>query len=85
VEAHGIICCSIVKEVKPAKCPGIISHGHHGHVLVVPEFGKIFLAEVVFQHGCKTLTMLRVDLGSPSSGGVTAGQANSNGRPPGGP
>lgn len=85
VEPHGIICCSIVKDVKPAKCPGVSSHGHHGHVLVVPEFGKIFLAEVVFQHGCKTLTMLRVDLGSPSNGGMTAGQASSNGRPPGGP
>jgi hypothetical protein len=85
VEPHGIICCSIVKEVKPAKCPGVISHGHHGHVLVVPEFGKIFLAEVMFEHGRKTLTMLRVELGSPCSANVLAVQANSNGRPPGGP
>jgi hypothetical protein len=82
VEAHEVIHCSLVKKFDPAKCPGICEH--HGHVLVVPEFGRIYLAEVLFQYGRKTITMLRVELGSPSSGNVAAGQADSNGRPPGG-
>ena len=84
VKAHGIICCSFVKELHMSKCPGIKHHGHNGHVLVVPEFGAIYLAEVMLEHGRKTLTMLRVELGSPNGGGVTAAQATTNGRPPGG-
>ena len=84
IEAHGVVCCSLVKEILPAKCPGIVRYGHHGHILVVTEFGKIHLGEIVFQHGRKTLTMIRIELGSPNGGGVTAAQADSNGRPPSG-
>jgi hypothetical protein len=82
IEPNGILRCSMVQEVQLAKCPGITQLGHHGHVLVVPEFGKIFLAEVLFSHARKRITMLRVELGSPQSGGGSAGDADSNGRPP---
>ncbi len=81
VEAHGVVYCSLVKDIQPAKCPGIVRHGHHGHVLEVPEFGKIHLAEILFQHGRKTLTMVRVELGSPNGGGLTVVAADSNGTP----
>jgi len=84
LDASGVIRCSIVKELKPTKCPGVEHRGHHGHVLVVPEFGTVHLAEVVIEHGRKILTMLRIDLGSPNGGGTTVGQADSNGRPPSG-
>lgn len=83
IETHGVICCSLVKELRPAQCPGIKRFGHHGHVLVVPEFGKIHLAELCLTHGSKTLTMIRFELGSPQGGGGTAGQTGTNGRPPG--
>jgi hypothetical protein len=83
-DAHGTIRCSLVKEVHPPKCPGVESRGVHGHVFVIPEFGKIRLAEVVFEHGRKTLTMLRVELGSPTDGTFVGAQADSNGRLPGG-
>jgi hypothetical protein len=83
IEPHGVICCSLVKTLKPAKCPGVEHLGHHGHVLVVPEFGKIHLAELMITHGSKTLTMIRFELGSPNGGGGTAGQSGTNGRPPG--
>ena len=82
VEAHGMIRCSLVKELKPPTCPGIARHGHCGHVLEVPEFGKVYLAEVVFEYGRRRLTMLRIELGSPNGGGVTVAEAHSNGRPP---
>src|SRR5713101_6734725 len=85
IEAHGVIRCSLVKDIQPAKCPGIVRYGHFGHVLEVPEFGKIHLAEVLFQYGRKTLTMLRLELGSPNGGGMTVVSADSNGRPPSGP
>jgi hypothetical protein len=84
IQNHGVIHCSLVKELLPKKCPGVVHYGHHGHVLVVPEFGRIFLAEVVLEYGRKILTMLRVELNSPCSGGFTASQADSNGRLPGG-
>jgi hypothetical protein len=83
IEPHGVISCSLVKELKPEKCHGITRLGHHGHVLVVPEFGRIHLAELVLTHGSKTLTMIRVELGSPNGGVVTASQSGNNGRPPG--
>lgn len=61
-------------------CPGVKRLGHHAYHIV--DFGKIFLAEVLCQYGRKTLTMLRVQLGSPNGGGFTAVQADSNGLPP---
>jgi len=85
VEKHGVVRCSMVKELQPEKCPGIVRHGHYGHVLVVPDFGKIHLAEILFEYGRKTLTMLRIELGSPNGGALTVTEATSNGRPPGGP
>jgi hypothetical protein len=85
VDRHGVVCCSLVKQLEPAKSPGFVYHGHYGHVLDVPEFGKIHLAEVLCEYGRKTLTMLRVDLGSPNGGAMVVAQGGSNGRPPAGP
>lgn len=82
IESHGVAHCSLVKDVQPAKCPGVARHGHYGHVLEIPEFGKIYLAEILFQHGRKTLTMLRLELGSPNGGAMTVAAADSNGQPP---
>ncbi|HVM74291.1 MAG TPA: choice-of-anchor P family protein [Candidatus Saccharimonadales bacterium] len=84
IEPQGVIVCSLVKELKPEKCPGIKQHGHHGHVLEIPEFGKVYLAELVQTHGTKTLTMIRFELGSPNGGGGSSGQSGTNGRPPSG-
>lgn len=61
-------------------CPGVERFGRHRFHVV--DFGDIFLAEVLCQHGRKTLTMLRVELGSPSGGGLTGPEACSNGLPP---
>jgi hypothetical protein len=90
-EAHGALLCSVVKEVKfkcldegQDECPGVKRHGRHR--FHVQEFGNIYLGEVLLQHGQKTLTMLRVELGSPNGASLTAVQASSNGQPmpPGG-
>jgi hypothetical protein len=62
------------------KHAGIEPLGDHGFDVV--DFGKIFLGEVLCQHGRKTLTMLRVELGSPNGGGVTVVEGSSNGWPP---
>jgi hypothetical protein len=85
-EAHGALLCSLVKDVKfkcldegQDTCPGVKRHGRHR--FHVRDFGNVFLGEVLFQHGQKTLTMLRVELGSPNGAGITVVQADSNGRP----
>ncbi len=92
LELHGVLLCSIVKEVefkysgadenqqrKRYPCPGVERHGRHMfHVL---DFGSVFLAEVQFEYGRKSLTMLRLELGSPNGAAMTIVQADSNGRP----
>lgn len=65
---------------KEYPCPGVKRLGHHAYHIV--DFGNVFLGEVLCQHGRKTLTMLRVELGSPNGGGFIAVQADSNGLPP---
>jgi hypothetical protein len=61
-------------------CPGVERFGRHR--FYVRDFGNIFLAEAFFQHGRKTLTMLRVELGSPNGGAFTGPEATINGEPP---
>ncbi len=92
LELHGVLLCSIVKEVefkypgadenqqkKRYPCPGVERCGRHMfHVL---DFGNVFLAEVQFEYGRKSLTMLRLELGSPNGAAMTIVQADSNGRP----
>jgi hypothetical protein len=96
--AEGVLLCSVVKEVhfkEPGFCcppedkdkrkekfipAGIEPIGRHAYHVV--DFGDIFFSETLCQHGRKTLTMLRIELGSPNGGGFLVTQADSNGWPP---
>jgi hypothetical protein len=62
------------------KHPGVERLGRHAYYVV--DFGKIFLGEILCQHGRKTLTMLRIELGSPNGGSFTVAEGSSNGWPP---
>jgi hypothetical protein len=73
----GVLYCSLVKDIKTT-CPGV---KRRGHLLEVPQFGKIFLAEVVAEHGTRSLTMLRLELGSPTGGPITVCDIQGNGQP----
>src|SRR6266436_1675568 len=68
------------KEKKKFIPPGVQPIGRHAYHVV--DFGDVFLAEVLCRHGRKTLTMLRIELGSPNGGGFVAAEADSNGEPP---
>lgn len=57
--------------------PQLGRHAYH-----VVDFGDVFLGEVLCQHGRKTLTMVRIELGSPNGGGFNVGEGSSNGWPP---
>jgi hypothetical protein len=75
-EGHGEILCSLVKKIK-TNAPGVTVEGH---ALVVPEFGRVYLAEVLLGSCKRTLTMLRFELGSPVSGSGVAAQIVVNGQ-----
>jgi len=91
LEAHEHLFCSLVKEIHfqepgfqkkvdrftPAEVQRV---GRHG--IYVVDFGHVYLAEVLCRHGQKTLTMIRVELGSPNGGGLTGAEGSSNGEPP---
>jgi len=53
-----------------------------GYVFVVPEFGKVTVAEVFAERGARTLTMLHLELGSPQTANLTAAEGGTNGKPP---
>jgi hypothetical protein len=65
-ESKGIVLCSLVKDVKTT-CSEL---RRYGNVIVVPHFGKIYLAEFQLQRHERELAMLRVELGSAVGGGA---------------
>ena len=44
----------------------------HGHVVVVPDFGKIYFGEMFIAAHSRRLTMVRFQLGSPDGGEIVA-------------
>ena len=52
----------------------------HGHVVVVPDFGKIYFGEMFIAAHSRRLTMVRFQLGSPDGGEIVA----ADGEAPGG-
>jgi hypothetical protein len=77
VDPCGVFLCSLVKDMK-INCPGVKPVGH---ALEVPEFGRVYIGEVIAERCKRTVTMLRIQLGCPISGNTTVVQAMSNGRP----
>ena len=74
-EPHGGLLCSMVKDIHTT-CPGI---KRRGHGLVVPRFGTVYFAELLAQHSKRTLTMIRLELGSPVGGTGIVAQTSGNG------
>ena len=76
-KCNGAFLCSLVE--------GDIQAGHPrvkgpGHSIYVPGFGKVYFAEAFISHGTRTLTMLRFELGSTTSGGGSGASATTNGK-----
>jgi hypothetical protein len=74
---HVVLFCSLATEMS-GEAPGVTAKGHVFHV---PHVGKVYLAEVLVEPWRRTLTMIRLELGSPVGGGGTAAQSGANGRP----
>jgi hypothetical protein len=74
---RGSLLCSVVEGIEGAgaSLPGTkIAHAIH-----IPDFGRIFLAELIVGHHSFDLTMLRLELGCPVSGTASVAQASSSG------
>jgi hypothetical protein len=76
-DGTGEILCSLVKDMKTS-APGVRPEGH---AFSVHHFGKVYVAETLIGRCKRTLTMLRLELGSPVSGSQTAAQVVGNGEP----
>jgi hypothetical protein len=50
-----------------------------GHVIHIPDFGNIFLAELTVKHNSYNLTMIRLEMGCLASGSMCIGSLNVNG------
>ncbi len=52
-----------------------------GPIIVVPQFGTIYLGEVMVSHSQRRMNMLRLELGSPDGGSFSFGSGGANGTP----
>ena len=82
-EAKGTVKCTIVQEIRWDGDPHPTAT-IHGHVVCVPNFGKIYFGEMFLTGESRRLTMVRFQLGSPHGGEVVAaeGETNGNDYPP---
>jgi hypothetical protein len=55
-----------------------------GHVIHIPDFGTIFLAELTVKHNAFDLTMIRLEMGCLADGHVKISTCNVNGKGGGG-
>ncbi len=88
------ITCSLVENVdikdisvkaadgKPVQIPPPAKS--FGHVIHIPDFGNIFLAELTVNHNSYNLTMIRLELGCLADGSVSMVSCNVNGKGGGG-
>jgi hypothetical protein len=75
----GYVLCSIVKEIR-----GKFSGKHYHNIIEIPEFGKIFLGELVVDYESFQLIMARLELGSPTEACISAAVGKANGKGGGG-
>jgi hypothetical protein len=77
-DGQGTAKCTIVQKIswdgKPHPTAEI-----YGHVVRVPNFGKIYFGEMFVDHAARRLTLVRFQLGSGDGGEVTGGDGQTNG------
>jgi len=82
-QAGGVLKCSIVRNLAWQGAPHPTAT-IHGHVVAVPNFGKIYFGEMFVRNHARRLTLVRFQLGSDDGGEVTGGDGDngSQGFPP---
>lgn len=72
----GILLCTVLKML--GDYPGLEVNGNSVHM---PQFGTVFLGEFLVTPYSRTITMVRLVLGSTPKGHVTIGSGSGNGEP----
>ena len=71
------VLCSLVEKIE-TKLPGV---DEKTHLISVPHFGRVSLAEILVRPGSISATMIRLDLGSPDDATAVVAEAIVNGHP----
>jgi hypothetical protein len=74
----GVALCSLVEKIE-TDLPGLEKNGH---ILKIPHFGEISIAQIYATPGTRILTMLKLNLGSPDCGQATVCETMLEGQPP---
>jgi hypothetical protein len=77
----GAFLCSLIKGGIQVDAPGVQTAGH---TILVPNFGTIYLAEMMISHAQRTFSMIRFNLDAAvsASGSVACGTTNGKQYPP---
>ena len=78
VESRGTIHATIVRSISWRGQP-FPDSTIDGHVVTIPEFGRIYFGELLISRDSRNLTMMRFELGSPVGGDVACGVVQDNG------
>lgn len=86
VEIEDIVIPVKPRDPRVVPPPIVIQSTAHcfGHVIHVPDFGTIFLAELKVNHNSFDLTMIRLELGCLASGDASVASCHVNGKGGGG-
>jgi hypothetical protein len=77
----GCFVCSLVERIEwDGSLPEGAEVDEQSHVIVWPDFGKIVLGEMLIADFNRRLTMLRLELGSPLEGSLSAADIQSGGQ-----
>lgn len=74
LEKRAGVSCSVVTQVR-----GEFQGRPFGHVLEIPEIGRVFLGELLVDHNTYRLIAIRAELGCAASGALAAGVVNIEG------
>jgi hypothetical protein len=74
-ESQGISPCSLVKSITTTSQDLQV----WGNVIIVPNFGTVYLGEYLVKDGARRITMMRMMLGSPMEGDLTVASGEGNG------
>jgi hypothetical protein len=78
LQQNGTIYATLVKSITWSAQP-FAGATIDNHVVTIPNFGKIFFGELIITERSRRLTMVRMELGSPSGGEVAVAEVDSNG------
>lgn len=70
------VLCSFIKNVNGINGAEI---KNCNSIIRIPQWGTIYLGEVIISHGHRRVNMFRLQLGSPQEGGFVGGGGGSNG------